>query len=266
MIVRASDGASLAPEALFAELRQARLVFIGEQHDRAADHEVQRAIVEALSHVPAMELGMEMFQQPFQAPLDAWSAGTIDEAQLLTQTEWDTRWRVDFALYRPILLVAREMHLPVIALNAPRELTRAIARGGLEGLSESERAGLPEMDTTDAEHRAFVMSLLGEHPGHGDSGMDPAMLERMYLAQLCWDETMGDRVARAFAQTDVASTPVRMIVLAGRAHVERGLGIPRRAERRGTPHGVIVLPITAEELEPLRAASPAAADYYWIID
>jgi len=134
----------------------------------------------------------------------------------------------------PIFSSASASRLPLIALNARRELTRAIAREGLEALTPELRAELPELDTSDAEHRAMVTEALGGH-----EGMDPARLERFYLAQLTWDESMAEGVARTMS---APSPPHRIVVLAGRMHVQAGLGIPRRAARRGITPFVVILP------------------------
>lgn len=208
------------------ELLAARAIYVGESHDSAEDHEHQLAVIRGIyARDPSLAIGMEMFQRPFQGALDQYVAAEIDEPALLAATEWQTRWNIDFALYRPILEFARVHRVPVIALNARRELTRAIAREGLDALGPELRAELPELDTSDAEHRAMVTEALGGH-----DGMDPARLERFYLAQLTWDESMAESVARTMSDP---SAPRRIVVLAGRMHVEQGLGIPRRAARRG---------------------------------
>jgi uncharacterized iron-regulated protein len=243
--------------ALREALLAARVVYVGESHDQAAHHAVQREVIATLLEAdPSLAIGLEMVQRPYQAPLNGYVAGELDEAALLAGIEWSERWRLDFALYRPIFELARQHRARLVALNARRELTRAIARGGEESLDPTLRAELPaDMVRDDAEHRAFVLSLFGEH--HAD--MDPAMLERMLLAQLVWDETMGLTVAETM---QAEGAPHRMVVLAGRAHVERGLGIPRRAERRGAGPHVIVLPASAEERTELRGA----CDFAWIVN
>ncbi len=38
---------------------------------------------------PSLALGLEMVQKPFQAGLDAWVAGELDEAALRDAIEWD---------------------------------------------------------------------------------------------------------------------------------------------------------------------------------
>ncbi|MFO0712198.1 MAG: ChaN family lipoprotein [Sandaracinus sp.] len=256
-LVRCSDGSPTNQGEFAAALEAARVVYVGESHDQEAHHLVEREVIATLlERDPSLAVGLEMVQRPYQAPLDAYVAGTIDEAAMLSGVEWAERWRLDFGLYRPIFELARAHHVPLVALNARRELTRAIARGGEASLDPSLRAELPaDMVRDDTEHAAFVRSLFGEH--HAE--MDPAMLERMLLAQLVWDETMGLTVAETMQRE---GAPHRMVVLAGRAHVERGLGIPRRAERRGVGPHVIVLPVSAEE----RGELEGACDFAWIVD
>ena len=239
-IVSGRDGTEASFESMIDDLLEARVVYVGEAHDREAHHQLQAAIVRALfERDPSLAIGLEMVQRPFQEPLSAYVEGRIDEEELLVRVEWRQRWGFDFAMYRPLLEHAREHGIRVVALNAPKELTRAIARGGLDSLDEEMRAGLVELDTADARHREMVREALS---GHG--GMDEARLERFYLAQVVWDETMADSVARTLA---APGGPRRMVVLAGQMHVREGAGIPRRAARRGAEPYRIVLPVGPDE-------------------
>lgn len=256
-IVRCESGDEVGEVAFVDAMLAARAIYVGESHDDAAHHAVQREVIAMLhARAPSLAIGLEMFQRPFQAPLDAYVAGTLDEAGLLAATEWSERWRIDFALYRPILELARTHGLPLVALNARRELTRAIARGGEASLEPALRAELPaDMDRGDAEHRAMVLELFGEH--HAES-MGADVLERMLLAQLVWDETMGLTVAEVMQRE---GAPARIVVLAGRAHVQGGIGVPRRAARRGVTPFLVVLPARADELEENRTR----CDFAWVL-
>lgn len=247
--------------AMTADLLEARVVYVGEQHDRRDHHDIQLAILRALhAEDPSLAIGMEMFESAFQGALDAWVAGEIDEAELRRSTEYDERWGYDFSLYRPILEFARVHRVPVIALNAPREITRAVARGGLEALGEEDHARLPELVLDDARHRRLVEGALAAH-----HGMGPELLERFYLVQVIWDESMAASIAEVMQRDDA---PRRMVVFAGRMHVQGGLGIPKRAERRGVGPSRIVLPIDADEREELesRTEDHSAADWLWILE
>lgn len=268
-IVALPSGSELSPEALTLALLEAQAIFVGERHDSEPDHRAQAWLVRALAaRDPSLAVGVEMVQRPYQEALDLWSAGAIDDDALLARTEWSERWRLDFELYRPIFVAAREAGARLVALNAPRELTRAIARGGLESLDEATRATLPDLDLGVAAHREMVMAALAGHGAdghHGDGGgMDPAMLERFYLAQVVWDETMGEGVSRVLGAGDA---PHRIVALAGRMHVQAGLGVPRCAARRVPGlRSVVVLPLTDEEARAEVGAETPAADYALVVE
>lgn len=251
------EGRDVSIEELADALLAARAIYVGEQHDREEDHRVQLTVLATVtSREPSVALGLEMLPHPEQPALDAFSRGEIDEATLLERVEWRSRWGFDFALYRPLFEHARAHGVPIVALNAPRELTRAIAHHGLEALDEAQRAELPELDLSDADHRAMVERSLEDHPG-----MTPERLERFYAAQVLWDETMADRAARYLARE---GAPARMVVLAGARHVQSGLGIPRRAARRGLSPYVIGMPVRASELDDALRAELPLADFLFV--
>lgn len=244
-----ASGATIDFDTLIDRLAEARVVYVGERHDRAEDHEVQRAILEALhARDPNLAVGFEMFQQPFQTPLEAYRTGEIDLDTMLEQTEWRERWGFDVGLYEPLLRFGQTHQLPLIALNARREVTRTIGREGLEGLSEADRAALPELDRSQAAHRARFDEALRHHPGTDDARMD-----RFYTAQLVWDETMATQVAET-----MQSHSGRMIVFAGAMHVMRD-AIPLRAARRGASPFAIVLPAT-------EAPDEGTVDFVWMLE
>lgn len=260
-LVEAASGKSISIEAFWSVLRTKRVVYVGERHDQPADHGVQYGVVRHLHlEETSLAIGMEMFQTPFQEPLDDWSAGRIDETVLRRETEYDERWGFDYAMYRPILEYARSRGLEIVALNAPRELAYAVAKGGVDSLDPELAGTLPELELDNAEHRAMFDAEfdVGEHGAE-------ETVDQYYQAQVVWDETMGSRVAAALARDD---GPAKMVVLAGRVHVKHGLGIPDRAAKRGAAPYVVVLPVTAAELKSELKMAPEArsADFFWVVD
>lgn len=259
-LVDAATGKSIEAEAFFAALRTKAVVYVGERHDQAADHAAQYAILRQLHRdESSIAVGMEMFQVPFQEPLDEWSAGRIDEAVLRRDTEYDKRWGFDFSMYRPLLEYARNRGIEVVALNAPKELAYAVAKDGIDRLSPELASDLPELDLDDEAHRALFDAEfdVGEH-AVGDG------IDRYYQAQVVWDETMGSRVAETLGRD---GGPAKMIVLAGRVHVKRGLGVPERAAKRGAAPYAVVLPVTEKELKAELKLPPEerSADFFWAV-
>lgn len=260
-IIDLRNGSEIDEIQMLADLRSARAVYLGERHDVPLDHAMQYRIIRALYREDAsLVIGFEMFQKPFQGVLDDWTNGMLDEEALRRRSEWDERWGFDIRMYRPVLELVRSRAIPAWALNAPRELTRAVALQGIEGLSEEMRADLPEnMDLDDEEHQNLVRSALAAHP-HGN---DPNALARLYEAQVTWDEVMGAQVGEA-----IRNGASRIIVLAGQMHVKAGLGIPKRAARRGAqPYTVVIAVEDDDELiEAIKNEEPRPADFLWVHD
>lgn len=245
---------------LIDKLADKRVVVVGESHDRYEDHLNQRAIIYGL-HVKDKDLaiGMEFFQQPFQEALDDYVAGRIGEAELLRRTDYFERWRFDYRLYRPILRLARDHGIPIVALNLEKEITEKVGDEGMEALSEAERARIPaDIDRDDGAYRARVRAVFDSHPqmrdhdkegGKSEADNADARFERFLSVQLLWDEGMADRAARYLQE----NPGKMMVILAGAGHLEYGQGIPKRLQRRIDVPAAIVLNGTQRDLDP-RAA------------
>ncbi len=263
-IYRGTDGERIDEAALFVELAKARVVLVAESHDSAQDHAVQLRVLEAVAARRPTGLGMEMFQRPFQPALDLFVAGELDEAEMLAQTEWAGRWGFETELYRPLWSFAHDRGIPIIALNARRELTKRIAKVGIAGLAEAESADLPELDLSDQRYRAWLGEVFRSH----GADMTREALDRFFAAQVMWDETMADTAAR-WAASHPEST---LVVVVGRGHVERDWGIPSRLRRRlGTLHGdgsvISVVPVDKDAAPRWPwAQRNRFADYVWVHD
>jgi len=229
-----------------------RIVFVGETHDRYDHHLVQLEVLKFLHQKYGdVALGVEWFQFPFQSVLDDYVAGRITEAQMLARSGYFERWRFDYRLYRPIMRYARDNGIPIVALNAPAELTGKIGQGGLDSLTADERSQLPESygPVTEA-YRSRVREAFDAHPRQ-----DQAFDHFLQVMQT-WDETMARRAADA-----VAAHPGRhLLVLAGSGHVMFGDGIPDRVERDTGIRGARLL-IGAE-----LASVPQVADFLVLSD
>jgi len=222
IVVKMENSATL-PD-LMNKLGSERLVYVGETHTAFADHLLQLEVLRGMASRPeGLALGVEWFQARFQPVLDRYLAGEINEAEMLRQTEYYQRWRFDYRLYRPIIQFARENGIPIIALNASRELTGEIRRVGINGLSEEMRAELPDSyDVNDKEYEGQLREMFKAHQS------DDGMFERFVEVQLTWDETMAQNVADYLKSNPGG----RMLVLAGKGHIGGRSGIPNRVTRR----------------------------------
>jgi uncharacterized iron-regulated protein len=213
-------------ESVVAHISAARAIYIGESHDRYDQHLSELEIIRRLYERDPNRwaIGVEFIQRPFQSDLDAYIAGEINEREFLRKTEYFDRWGYDFRLYSPIFRFAKEHAIPMVALNADRELTQKVGKVGLEGLNGTERERLPrQIDKIDDDYRKRIRKIFKQHPEATGGNF-----EHFWEAQLVWDETMAERVTEYLS----AHPEKAMVVLAGAGHVEFGSGIPNRVRRR----------------------------------
>jgi uncharacterized iron-regulated protein len=248
------------------QLAKVNVVYLGEIHDRSADHQAQLEIIQALYRErPNLAIGMEMFQRPAQSLLDQYLAGEMTEAQLRTLSQYDERWGFDWEFYAPILRFAKARRLPVIALNTPSEITRKVSRLGLASLTPAEQQQIPpatQILLGPEVYRQRLQQFFAEM--HQHAGYSQAF-DRFFLAQVIWDETMAEQIARTVQH----SPQTLMVVLAGQGHIAYGYGIPDRVTRRlqAQPsfqgkfeQRLVLLNPDAELRTP---TEPRSADYFW---
>ncbi len=211
-------------DAVLRQLAGKRVVFIGEEHERYDNHLDQLDIIRRL-HASAPDrwvVGVEYVQRRFQPYLNAYVEKKIDEREFLRRTEYFERWGYDYALYRPIFQYARDNGIPMVALNAERELTDAVDKSGLAGMTSADRSRLPQhVESPDQAYRDRLRKIFQEHSGAFD-------FERFVEVQSVWDETMAEQIADYLTKYPDKA----MIVLAGEGHVAFGLTIPDRVKHR----------------------------------
>ncbi len=217
-ILHLPTGHFVAEDEMLRIATEARVVYVGETHDNPASHRQQLALLRALAqrYPGEVALAMEMFNAGQQDALDLWVAGELDEREFLRMSRWYDVWRMDFDYYRDLLMLARDLSIPVIGINADKSRVREVRTGD---------APPPSLDLSDPYHRSLVEAIFG---GHMRGELD---FETFLQVQALWDETMAEGVADYLA----ANPQKRMLVVAGANHVRYGFGIPRRAFRR-LPH------------------------------
>ncbi len=206
------------------QIDDARIILVGETHTRWDHHLVQLEILKLLYQKSAkLAIGVEWFQQPFQKYLDAYIAGEMSEQEMLHLTGYFERWRFDYRLYRPIIQYAREHKIPIIALNASRELSIALSQSGFDDLSAELKDQLPESyDWSDKAYEKRLRSVFDLHPDYSGK------FEDFLRGQLTWDESMAESAVHYMDK----NPDTRLLIFAGSGHIAYGSGIPNRIKRR----------------------------------
>ena len=234
------DGEPLSFEAALAGLGKARAVLLGEYHARFDHHLTQLEVICRLHAAdPALAIGVEFVQTPFQAALDRYVAGESETRDLLRETQYFSRWGYDFRLYEPIVEFARRHAIPVVALNAPAELTTQVGHTGLAALDATTRAQLP--DRIDAASDAYRQRMRDVFEAHANATEE--RFESFVEVQLLWDESM----AQSGGHYLTANPDHRLIVIAGNGHTGFVDAIPARLARQISGQVVSVAQVIEDE-------------------
>jgi uncharacterized iron-regulated protein len=261
-ILRLPEGNPIPFGQLLNDLDTTRVIFIGESHDQMEHHQIQvRMIQEFAAKGKDVVIGMEMFERTQQATLDRWSQGLLSEDEFLNEVQWNVTWGMDYDLYKDILEAAKNHHLKVLGLNAPRDLVTKVAEHGMQGLAPEDRKRLPEIDLTDRAYRAYITTFFQSH-GKGLA----KDFENFYEAQCLWDESMAQSLSQFLESPQGEGKTV--LVFAGSGHIVFGFGIPNRLYRRTSiPYQTIVLKTWSEKVNEdltFTGSSLPIANFLWI--
>ncbi len=192
----------------------ASIVLFGEVHDNAAQHELRLAWVRRWLESGARPVMLfEPFDRQRQSSLDealARSGGTTSDDVILAGSGAPASeirgWHWPY--YAPLIQLALQYRLPILAANVSREETRQIIRSGLA--AAGFRDDVPA-DIMQAQSSSIEQSHCGM--------IDAAMAQRMASAQVARDQFMAQLV-ESNARRDV-------LLIAGNGHVRRDIGVPR---------------------------------------
>jgi len=248
---RVADGQRVDVAQMVTELGDAPLVLVGEEHDDMTHHELQLDVL-ALLHQQGrpLAIGLEMFEIQHQGALDAWVAGRLPEGAFIPV--YQANWRnLSWGFYRAIFVFARDRRIPMVALNAPRDLVQKVARHGLTALSDADLKALPT-----GVNAPLKAEQLASGTDYGAiAGHSPQATRYIAEAQVLRNRVMAQSARRYLAQNPQA----RLVVLTGGLHAWRQGGIP--AELNGLPHKVILPPMSGMNL-----MDPAGTSADYVLD
>jgi uncharacterized iron-regulated protein len=202
--------------------RSADVLFLGELHDDAIGHAIQlelfRSAIERFGAKRRITLSLEMFERDVQIVVNEYLAGKITEDHFLRSSRPWNNYKTD---YRPLVELAREKRLEVIAANAPRRYVNMVSRLGkdsLRSLSPEARswfAPLPFAPPSEA-YSAKFLALMGQMPVASGGSPHGAILE----SQNFWDATMAYWISRSLKKNKGSL----VVHLNGGFHTEKRLG------------------------------------------
>ncbi|GAD78948.1 ChaN family lipoprotein [Vibrio ezurae] len=200
----------------------ADVILVGEWHSHSAVHRFQAELYQQLlMHNTQVALSMEQFSRPAQKTVDEYLKGNIGELSFIAHANAWPNYSSD---YRALIEQAKSAGMPVIAANAPRKLVRCIGQIGpsyLDSLETEQRAFIAkELDISDRPYKDNFKQVM--------QGVAEDRIEKLYAAQVAWDETMAESIALHHAH----SPHQQILHIAGRFHVENGMGIAYSLHKR----------------------------------
>lgn len=220
------------------DMAKADVLFYGEEHNDSVGHAIELALFTKLveKYQTKAALSLEMFETDTQPILNEYLADLIREKNLIS----DARAWNNYKDYRPMVELAKQKHLPVIAANAPGRYTNRVTRLTLKSLDQLDATAksylppLPIDTATGAYYDKFV-NIMGGHANMG--GMN------IYQSQNLWDATMAWSIARYF-KADAGS---KIMQVNGGFHSEDKLGAAAQLKKYAPAARVINVAAFADE-------------------
>jgi uncharacterized iron-regulated protein len=218
MLLAASQAATMAgcagpperpPKYLWPRFKP--LLLFGEVHDNAGQHALRLDAVHALIAQGARPaLLMEPFDRELQGSIDRARAAPGADADMVIAAarQSDTAEGWHWPHYRPVILLALQYHLPLVAANVSRADARRIMADGLAAHG------------FDSAVPPDIVAQLAEEIERNHCGLvGSAQARRMVLAQVARDQFMARQLS--------ANAGRGAVLLAGNGHVRNDVGVPR---------------------------------------
>ena len=272
-LYRGDSGAAVPWHQMIADMAEADVVLIGEQHGHLVGLEAAATIFDDLTpRSPAIALSMEFFERDQQSHIDDYLTGITDEETFKKATKRNPGSYPDG--HRRMVETAKDAGRPVIAANAPRRYVRLARTDGFDRLNEltPEQRRLVTLpgSLTTGRYRDQVFELMGGMGGHGgddDASMTEeeraakaaemeAMIETFFRSQNVWDATMAEAIVSAL---ESGSHPVVHVV--GQFHSDYDGGLTERVQSRAPRARVITYSVVDTWSDELREEDRDRADY-----
>ncbi|TGK82440.1 hypothetical protein EHQ24_14420 [Leptospira noumeaensis] len=227
-IVRTATAETVSISDIVKESSKYNVIVFGEEHDNQNLHRFYETLFKEISDLEPTSLSLEMLEQDGQNITNEFLKGTITESHFLTST---SHWKSFKTDYLPLVLLAKDKKLNVVAANPPRRYVNLISRKGLAAYREfSDSAftflppaySLEKYLTEDYKQRLNELFAGGHSAGHGSGN------PHLVLGQATWDQGMAESVSREFYKTGK-----KIVHLNGRFHSDRNGGVVHRLREMG---------------------------------
>jgi len=230
-------------------LQKHRVVFVGEKHGHRWGHRIERMLLEMYWNVRGdIAVAMEMLERDTQHVVDGYVRGEVSEDFFLRNTRPWKNYNTD---YRPLVQFAKEMRLPVLAMNVPRRYASFVAKNKEEILfaMPNKEQTFMSQKITAPQDRYF------EKFQEAMRGMPSEMISSYYRAQCFKDDTM----AKSMAVFMMTNRRTSIIAYMGSFHCDERLGTVQRFSAmapRVKSLVISIVPTKSEQVENIDEYKP----------
>jgi uncharacterized iron-regulated protein len=254
-------------------LLQQDIIYLGEEHHNRFHIDAALTVLRRLKaegRTPA--LGMEMFGWDGQAALDQYLFGSdLSRQDFLQAVKWQQNWGGPYEDYEPLILIAKEQHWTVDAMNPPKPLVRIVAKNGL-AQAESDpimvQWGMKgETLIDDPIYRARILQQLQACHGGGADSLYQTMFEASMVRDEGMAKTLVHRLNQIRSGSEMMAGP--LVSYTGAGHIQYNLPVPKRVARRLTGQvrqvSVYMTSFDVKRTEELQdMIREKIADYVWL--
>ena len=200
--------------ALIARVNAANVLLLGETHDNPQHHEYQQKLLKARIESGARPaLMMEQLDAASQPALDQALAGS-DRDEVMNSVNGLVKF-TDWQAYSPLLAIAVDNKLPVIAANIPNQRLQPVIWRGYAAYDADELKRLAVEEVWNESRQNFLArNMGGAHCGQ----LRDELREGLTRSQRLRDALMADSA--------VSSIGRGVVAIVGSSHARRDIGLP----------------------------------------
>jgi len=248
-------GKILDLEDFFNILMDYNIIFIGEEHESPISHKAELTILtEFAERDSSLVLALEMFERDVQDTLDAYLEGRIPEDEFL---ELSRPWPNYPEDYRPLIELAKQKGIPVIAANIPRRAAAAVAMANkispeVLGMDSAYIPNTCHFDSKEYYQRflANMETMSNKAP------MKERKTEALFKAQVLKDTVMAGSLDPFLGR--------RILFCCGHFHSDYHLGIPYQLRKNHPELKIAVITFVSYVGDlPMKERS-RIGDFIWV--
>lgn len=207
---------------LIARINLSNVVLLGEVHDNVVHHELQQKMLQARIDSGAKPaLMMEQLDAASQPILDQALAG-IQSEDVLNNVTALIKFS-DWQYYRPLLSIAVNNRLPVIAANVPNQYLQPVIWKGYGAYDAKELKRLDVEAVWNEQRQIYLAANMG--------GAHCGQLRDDLRLGLTRSQRLRDAL---MADSAISSIPIGVVGIVGSSHARRDIGLPLYFAARDT--------------------------------